>query len=75
MNSKIRIRESEKCEAFLRRWLWVCEIVMLLTIFTMYAVRNNPSVNFIAMNGTYQNYNPVRRLLSGQIPMWRIPAM
>lgn len=69
MNSKIRIRESEKCEAFLRRWLWVCEILMLLTIFTMYAVRNNPSVNFIAMNGTYQNYNPVRRLLNGQIPM------
>lgn len=69
MNSRIRIRESEKCEAFLRRWLWACEIVMLLAALLMYVAQERPNVDFIPINGTFQNYNPVRRLLSGQIPM------
>ena len=40
-------------------------LVMLCFITALYAARN---VDFAPMNGTFQNYNPVRRLLDGQIP-------
>ena len=39
-----------------------------MLICVLHAVSAGHSVNFFPINGTFQNYNPVRRLLAGQIP-------
>lgn len=43
-------------------WVLIILIAMLISIF------NNPDCDFISFNGDFQNYNPIRRFLAGQIP-------
>ena len=42
--------------------------IILLTICILHALRINHYANFYPINGTFQNFNPVRRFLAGQIP-------
>lgn len=44
------------------------EAVMLMALCLLRAISMGHNVDFFPINGTFQNYNPVRRLLSGQIP-------
>lgn len=44
------------------------QIIILILICLLHSLEAAHYVNFYPMNGTFQNYNPVRRLLSGQIP-------
>ncbi len=44
------------------------ELLLLLSIIILIAVRSGRYVDFVPINGTFQNFNPVRRFLSGQIP-------
>lgn len=44
------------------------QIVLMIIICIVHALSAGHNANFIAVNGTFQNYNPVRRLLAGQIP-------
>ena len=48
--------------------LFVIEIIFVVLICLLHALEAGHYVNFSPINGTFQNYNPVRRLLSGQIP-------
>lgn len=41
---------------------------ILLAIIIMSALNTSITINFYPINGTFQNYNPVRRLISGQVP-------
>lgn len=50
------------------RQMIILGALMLLVICGMHAVQAGNYVDFIPTNGTFQNFNPVRRLLSGQIP-------
>ena len=43
-------------------------LLMIIGIVFVHAVRAAYTVDFSATNGTFQNYNVVRRLLCGQIP-------
>ena len=43
-------------------------VVFLLVIFYLRAYGHNQTLDYIAINGTFQSYNVIRRLLSGQIP-------
>lgn len=43
-------------------------VLILLVICGVHAVQAGNYVDFAPTNGTFQNFNPVRRLLSGQIP-------
>lgn len=48
--------------------LLIFEIVMLASICILYAISISHYADFYPINGTFQNYNPVRRMLDGQIP-------
>ena len=69
MNAKIRTIKTDRLSASLRKWLWVSEILILLAVLLISLARRHTDIDFNPINGTYQNFNPIRRLLSGQIPM------
>ena len=46
----------------------VLSALVLIVICLLYAMSFGHYVNFYPINGTVQNFNPVRRLLAGQIP-------
>jgi len=66
------MQKAEKCALLnrknIRRWVIVAEILFLILICFFHALEDGHYVDFYPINGTFQNYNPVRRLLSGQIP-------
>jgi hypothetical protein len=43
-------------------------LISLLSIITSYALFYKSRLDFIAINGSYQTFNPVRRIFDGQIP-------
>lgn len=43
-------------------------LALLLGVCAVYALSMQESINFVPYNGTYQNFNPIRRLLNGQVP-------
>ena len=49
-------------------WLFIGESVVLFLMCVLHAAGAGHYANFKAFNGTFQNYNPVRRFLDGQIP-------
>ena len=49
--------------------LWNTVIALLVVgLILIHAIRSAYTVDFSAINGTFQNFNVVRRLLSGEIP-------
>lgn len=53
---------------FSQKGILFLEIILLILICVLHAFSAGHSVNFFPINGTYQNFNPVRRLLAGQVP-------
>lgn len=49
-------------------WLLWGQAALLACICLVHAMEAGRYADFHPINGTFQNYNPVRRLLSGQIP-------
>lgn len=43
-------------------------MIIIVVICLVHGIRASYNINFFPINGTFQNYNPVRRMLSGQIP-------
>lgn len=43
-------------------------IIISIFIYLAMAILSSKNIDFIAINGTFQNYNVIRRLLNGQIP-------
>lgn len=50
------------------RMVTAAAVIMLCAICILHAAEAGHYVDFNPINGTFQNFNPVRRLLSGQIP-------
>lgn len=50
------------------RRLIAFELFIMFSVCILHAVNEGHYANFYPINGTFQNYNPIRRLLSGQIP-------
>lgn len=48
--------------------LFAFQFVILLMLCFLHGLGAGHNCNFWPINGTFQNFNPVRRLLSGQIP-------
>lgn len=72
---RIRMKKLNKVTVFngLRnltkeQYAFYGQIMLLIAICVVHALASGHYANFIAINGTFQNYNPVRRFLSGQIP-------
>ncbi len=51
-----------------QRLILVTEILFIFAVAFFYAVLTAEFVNFFPVHGDFQNFNPVRRFLSGQIP-------
>lgn len=51
-----------------REWFLWGQILLLACICIVHAMEAGRYADFYPINGTFQNYNPVRRLLAGQIP-------
>ena len=45
----------------------IINVILILSVIVINVFKNASNVNFITYNGSFQNYNPIRRLLSGQI--------
>lgn len=55
--------------SFLRRnGIVIVECILMLLICSLHSLSMGHYANFYPINGTFQNYNPVRRLLNGQVP-------
>ena len=50
------------------KWMIIGNIILLFLMGLMHALEAGHYANFIAYNGTFQDFNPVRRFLSGQVP-------
>lgn len=62
-------RQSTAVRIFLRNnWIFIAEIVITISLCVVHAAAAGHYVNFSHGNGTFQNFNPVRRFLSGQVP-------
>lgn len=46
----------------------IAQIIFLIMICLLHAAAAGHYADFYPINGTFQNFNPVRRLMSGQIP-------
>ena len=51
-----------------KQWIFLCQILIFVLICLLHALSSSIYVDFYPINGTFQNYNPVRRFLDGQIP-------
>lgn len=48
--------------------IFILEILMMLALCLLHSLSAGRYVDFGPINGTFQNFNPVRRLLHAQIP-------
>lgn len=51
-----------------KNWVFITGVVLCILMIFFHAKSAGHYANFYPINGTFQNYNPVRRLISGQIP-------
>ena len=49
-------------------WVLLGGVILFFAICMVHALSAGSYADFYPMNGTFQNYNPVRRLFDGQIP-------
>lgn len=51
-----------------KAWIFAIEIAGVVSICLLHALYAGHYVDFSPINGTFQNFNPVRRMLDGQVP-------
>lgn len=51
-----------------RNILFIMECVMIILICYLHVLSTSHYLEFSLINGTFQNYNPIRRYLARQIP-------
>ncbi len=64
---KKKTTEDEKFRSRGQLFLFI-EIVLMFAICVVHAYEAGQYADFFPINGTFQNFNPVRRLLHGQVP-------
>lgn len=71
MKDKVSILQVKKNSIInnKERYLFVLQSVMIFLIIFIHSVSSSHYINFIPINGTFQNYNPIRRLIiAGEVP-------
>lgn len=51
-----------------RKLVFTLQILLLFSLCLLHAINAGHYANFFPINGTFQNFNPVRRFLDGQVP-------
>ena len=59
---------SKMAPFFRDNWIWIAEIVITVLLCLVHSLSAGHYADFIPINGTFQNYNPIRRLFDGQVP-------
>ena len=54
--------------------LYALSIIVVLLTYYLVACRTKMNLDYVAINGTFQNYNFIRRFLNGQIPFVDFPV-
>lgn len=55
-------------------FLYVLSVLLVLVVYYLKAYAQVPNLDYVPINGTFQNYNIIRRFLDGQIPFVDFPA-
>lgn len=64
-----RVERLTQSKIFIsNNWVFIIEIIITVLLCVMHALGEGYYVNFYPINRTFQNYNPVRRLVAGQVP-------
>ena len=61
-----KLRKFKKL--ILDNWMFLFGMLLCFLIILFHSMSAGHYLDFIPTNGTFQNYNPVRRLLNGQVP-------
>ena len=48
--------------------IYAFSLIFVILVYFISAYKNIPNLDYVAINGQFQNYNVIRRFLSGQIP-------
>lgn len=56
------------CRKLLDNKLFILGIFLMVSICLLHALYEKSLANFIPINGTFQDFNPIRRFLAGQVP-------
>lgn len=72
-NSQLVAERKAKVKQFFgtitkEQWIVALNVTILFAMGILHSLEAGHYVNFIPINGTFQDYNPVRRFLDGQIP-------
>ncbi len=50
------------------QWILILNVVIIFVMGVLHAIEAGHYADFIPINGTFQDYNPIRRFLNGQVP-------
>ncbi len=66
----MKTETSDKLESLLKnKWLYIISAITMCGIYFLLACGDIENFDYVATNGTFQNYNFIRRLLNGQTPV------
>ena len=55
-------KDNERC-------IFVLQSILTLLMLILHSISSSQYIDFIPINGTFQNFNPIRRLISaGEVP-------
>lgn len=64
----IQKAKGKHASVFRRNWTLMLEVSFIVMFCVLHAASAGHYADFYPIDGTFQNFNPVRRLLSGQVP-------
>lgn len=67
-NSVCTLKQKNSARINHELLIFLIEFALIMLLCVIHSMSAGHYVDFFPINGTFQNYNPVRRLLSGQIP-------
>ena len=62
------MKQLEKGKYTCEQKITIIGLAMLFVMCILHAIPAGDCLDFVPVNGTFQNFNPIRRLLAGQIP-------
>lgn len=69
MQESLSKKRQLNCEGLISNsYLYAFSLILVLVIYFLAAYNAIPNLDYFSINGTFQNYNVIRRFLDGQIP-------
>ncbi len=68
MNTKAKEKRKFTLKHDAAFWMYLFQILIMASICFVHSIGAGHYMDFFPINGTFQNFNPVRRFLAGQVP-------